>query len=69
MYDGTEVTMHATKGVIHGDRRLCGQHRKWFMETNTYWDNEYVHPPSNIGTTNRSSLTGRRHHHGGGGWR
>ncbi len=55
MYDGTEVTMHATKGVILATGGYAAN-IEMVQETNTYWNEEYI--ADNIGTTNRSSLTG-----------
>ncbi len=55
MYDGTEVTMHATKGVILATGGYAAN-IEMVQETNTYWDESFI--ADNIGTTNRSSLTG-----------
>ena len=54
-YDGTEVTMHATKGVILATGGYAAN-IEMVQETNTYWDKDFI--ADNIGTTNRSSLTG-----------
>ena len=55
MYDGTEVIAHANKGVIIATGGY-GANIAEVKETNTYWDPAFI--ADNIGTTNRSSLTG-----------
>lgn len=55
MYDGTEVTAKATKGVILATGGYAANIEK-VVETNKYWSPEYV--TSAIKTTNRNSLTG-----------
>ncbi len=54
-YDGTEVTLHATKGVILATGGYAAN-IEMVQETNEYWDKDFI--ADNIGTTNRSSLTG-----------
>ena len=54
-YDGTEVTVHATKGVILATGGY-GANIKMVQETNIYWDPSFI--ADNIGTTNRSGMTG-----------
>ncbi|MBP3428304.1 MAG: FAD-dependent oxidoreductase [Clostridia bacterium] len=54
-YDGTEVTAHATKGVILATGGY-GANIEMVQATNKYWKPEYI--ADNIGTTNRSGLTG-----------
>ena len=55
MYDGTEVTAHASKGVILATGGYAANIDK-VLETNKYWSTDYV--TSGIKTTNRSSLVG-----------
>ena len=54
-FDGTEVTAHAAKGVIIATGGYGANIGK-VQETNKYWKPEYI--ADNIGTTNRSALTG-----------
>ncbi len=54
-YDGTPVTVKATKGVILATGGY-GANIDMVQETNEYWKPEYI--ADNIGTTNRSGLTG-----------
>lgn len=54
-YDGTEVIAHATKGVILATGGYAAN-IDMVQETNKYWDDSFI--ADNIGTTNRSSLTG-----------
>ena len=54
-YDGTEVTAHAAKGVILATGGYAAN-IDMVQETNKYWDASFI--ADNIGTTNRSSLTG-----------
>ena len=54
-YDGTEVTAHATKGVILATGGY-GANIGMVQETNKYWKPEFI--ADNIGTTNRSGMTG-----------
>jgi len=54
-FDGTEVTAHATKGVILATGGYAAN-IAMVQEYNEYWKPEYV--ADNIGTTNRSSLKG-----------
>ncbi len=54
-YDGTQVVAHATKGVILATGGYAAN-IDMVQETNKYWDASYI--ADNIGTTNRSSLTG-----------
>lgn len=55
VYDGTEVTAHATKGVILATGGYAAN-IAMVKETNDYWDPSFI--ADNIGTTNRSSLMG-----------
>jgi len=55
MYDGTPVTVKANKGVILATGGY-GANIKMVQETNEYWKPEYI--ADNIGTTNRSGMTG-----------
>ncbi len=55
MYDGTEVTAKAAKGVILATGGYAANIEK-VVETNKYWSSEYV--TEAIKTTNRNSLTG-----------
>ncbi|MCI8516012.1 MAG: FAD-dependent oxidoreductase [Hungatella sp.] len=55
MYDGTEVTAKATKGVILATGGYAANIDK-VVETNNYWSPEFV--TNAIKTTNRNSLTG-----------
>ncbi len=55
MYDGTEVTARATKGVILATGGYAANIQK-VVDTNNYWSSEYL--STAIKTTNRSSLTG-----------
>ena len=55
MYDGTEVTAKAAKGVILATGGYAANIEK-VVETNNYWSPEYVSAATK--TTNRSSLTG-----------
>ena len=54
-YDGTEVTAHATKGVILATGGYAAN-IDMVQSTNEYWDASFI--ADNIGTTNRSSLMG-----------
>lgn len=54
-FDGTEVTAHATKGVILATGGYAAN-IPMVQETNDYWDPSSI--ADNIGTTNRSSLMG-----------
>ncbi|MBR1820554.1 MAG: FAD-binding protein, partial [Clostridia bacterium] len=54
-YDGTEVTAKAAKGVILATGGYAAN-IPMVQETNIYWDPEFI--ADNIGTTNRSGLTG-----------
>jgi fumarate reductase flavoprotein subunit len=54
-YDGTPVTAHANKGVILATGGYAAN-IAMVQDTNIYWKDEYI--ADNIGTTNRSSLTG-----------
>jgi len=54
-YDGTEVTAHATKGVVLATGGYAAN-VKMAQQYNEYWKPEYL--ADNIGTTNRSSLKG-----------
>ncbi len=54
-YDGTEVTAHATKGVILATGGYAAN-LEMVVDTNVYWSSEYV--STNTKTTNRSSLQG-----------
>lgn len=55
MYDGTEVTAHAKKGVILATGGYAANIKK-VVETNEYWDPEYLNEKTE--TTNRGSLQG-----------
>ncbi len=55
MYDGTEVTATAKKGVILASGGYAANIEK-VMETNEYWDDSYITKTTQ--TTNRSSLVG-----------
>ena len=55
MYDGTPVTAHANKGVILTTGGY-GANIDLVQQTNVYWNDEYI--ADNIGTTNRSGMTG-----------
>jgi len=55
MYDGTEVTAHATKGVILATGGFAANISK-VIEDNEYWSSEYLN--DKLETTNRSSLQG-----------
>lgn len=55
MYDGTEVTAHATKGVVLATGGFAANVDK-VLENNIYWSSDYVTPA--IKTTNRNSLQG-----------
>ena len=55
MYDGTPVTVKATKGVILATGGYAAN-IDMVQETNHYWKSEFI--ADNIGTTNRSSLMG-----------
>lgn len=55
MYDGTEVTAHATKGVIMATGGFAAN-IDMVEDTNEYWDPSYI--TSSTKTTNRSSLVG-----------
>ena len=55
MYDGTEVTAKANKGVILATGGYAANIKK-VVETNKYWSPEFV--TEAIKTTNRNSLTG-----------
>ncbi len=55
MYDGTEVTANASKGVILATGGFAANIQE-VLETNDYWSSEYL--TEAIGTTNRSSLQG-----------
>ncbi|MDO5377019.1 MAG: FAD-binding protein [Clostridia bacterium] len=54
-YDGTEVTAHATKGVILATGGYA-TNIEMVQETNEYWDPSFI--ADNIGTTNRAALMG-----------
>ena len=54
-YDGTEVTAHATKGVILATGGYAAN-LEMVVDTNVYWSSEYV--STSTKTTNRSSLQG-----------
>ena len=54
-FDGTEVIAHAAKGVILATGGY-GANIPVVQESNEYWKPEYI--ADNIGTTNRSGLTG-----------
>ena len=55
MYDGTEVTARATKGVIIATGGYAAN-VDLVLDNNIYWSSDYVTPA--IKTTNRSSLQG-----------
>ena len=55
MYDGTEVTAHATKGVILATGGYAANIQE-VVDENVYWSSEYLSTATK--TTNRSSLTG-----------
>ena len=55
MFDGTEVTANATKGVILATGGFAANINK-VIEYNEYWSTEYL--TKNTKTTNRSSLVG-----------
>lgn len=55
MFDGTEVTAHAKKGVIIATGGYAANVTK-VLETNDYWQQGYITKKTQ--TTNRSSLTG-----------
>ena len=55
MYDGTEVTMKAKKGVIMATGGFASNIEQ-VMDTNEYWDSSYITKTTQ--TTNRSSLVG-----------
>ena len=55
MFDGTEVTAHATKGVILTTGGFAAN-IDMVLENNQYWDSEYLTKQTK--TTNRSSLVG-----------
>ena len=55
MYNGTEVTAHANKGVILTTGGFAAN-IDMVLENNQYWDSEYL--TKNTKTTNRSSLQG-----------
>ncbi len=55
MFDGTEVTAHANKGVILATGGYAAN-IDLVLSTNEYWSEEYL--SRNIKTTNRSSLQG-----------
>ncbi|HBP24634.1 MAG TPA: FMN-binding protein, partial [Oribacterium sp.] len=55
MYDGTEVTAHAKKGVVLATGGYAANIKK-VVETNEYWDPEYLNEKTE--TTNRGSLQG-----------
>ena len=54
-FDGTEVTAHATKGVVLATGGYAANIGK-VLENNIYWDTAYLTPSTK--TTNRSSLQG-----------
>lgn len=54
-YDGTEVTAHATKGVILATGGYAANINE-VVESNVYWSSEYLSTATK--TTNRSSLQG-----------
>lgn len=54
-YDGTQVTAHATKGVIIATGGYAAN-LNMVVDTNVYWSNEYL--SASTKTTNRSSLQG-----------
>ena len=55
MYDGTEVTAHANKGVILATGGYAAN-IELVMNTNKYWDPKFI--TDNTQTTNRSSMQG-----------
>jgi urocanate reductase len=55
MYDGTEVTVHANKGVVLATGGYAAN-IQMVVDTNEYWSSDYV--STNTKTTNRSSLVG-----------
>ena len=55
MYDGTEVTMKAKKGVVMATGGFASNIEQ-VMDTNEYWDSSYITKTTQ--TTNRSSLVG-----------
>ena len=55
MYDGTEVTLHANKGVVLATGGYAAN-IQMVVDTNEYWSSEYV--TTSTKTTNRSSLVG-----------
>lgn len=55
MYDGTQVTAHATKGVVLATGGYAANVAK-VMETNEYWAKDKI--TSRTQTTNRSSMQG-----------
>ncbi len=55
MFDGTPVTVHATKGVILATGGFAANISK-VVETNEYWSSEFLN--DKLETTNRSSLQG-----------
>ena len=55
MYDGTQVTAHATKGVVLATGGYAANVAK-VMETNEYWEKDKI--TSKTQTTNRSSMQG-----------
>ncbi len=54
-YDGTEVTVHANKGVILTTGGFAAN-IDMVLENNQYWDSQYL--TKNTKTTNRSSMQG-----------
>ncbi|MDE6107443.1 MAG: flavocytochrome c [Oscillospiraceae bacterium] len=54
-YDGTQVTVYATKGVVLATGGY-GANTPMVQEYNTYWNDEFI--ADNIGTTNRSGMQG-----------
>lgn len=54
-YDGTQVTAHATKGVIIATGGYAAN-LNMVVDTNVYWSDEYL--SASTKTTNRSSLQG-----------
>ena len=54
-YDGTEVTLHAKKGVVMATGGFAANIDR-VMATNTYWAKDAI--TSSTQTTNRSSLVG-----------
>ncbi|MBP5329795.1 MAG: FAD-dependent oxidoreductase [Spirochaetaceae bacterium] len=55
MYDGTQVTAHATKGVVLATGGYAANVAK-VMETNEYWEKDKI--TSRTQTTNRSAMQG-----------